>query len=242
LGPETYNNKFNNNMINLFVVPVHGRTTVVRASPDWSVARLNQEIVTQVTGGKATQACDQLRLLHGTHQMSSPEAKLSQVGLSNDDTVQCLLRLVGGKKTKSKGGKSHKKGARQEQKQELVFKEDGQMYAQVVSMLGSSRMKVVCDDGKERTCTIRGKLVRRAWVAPRDIVLVTLRDWERTDDKCDMIGKYSHEEARRLNMYKELPVNMTLIDKEEEATEGKEEDGGIEFTWSDDEDLDIDAI
>jgi len=219
---------------------VNAPTQVVQARGDWTVARLNEEIVA-LSSGRNASPCDQLRLLYNTRELSSSDT-LTQAGVKSDGSVQCALQLLGGKKTKSKGGKSHKKGARQDDKGELIFKEDGQMYAQVVSMLGSSRMKVVCDDGKERTCKIRGKLIRRAWVSSRDIVLVTLRDYEKDDDKCDMVAKYSQEEARRLISYKELPQSMALKEDGSNSTTMNEEDNGIEFTWDADDEIDIDNI
>jgi len=191
---------------------------------------------------RVSTAC--LRLLHAGRELSQASLPVSAYGLLNTEsaqTVQCCLRLNGGKKTKSKGGKSHKKGARQEQNKELVFKEDGQLYAQVTSLLGGSRLQVMCDDGKERTCTIRGTLVRRAWVSVRDIVLVSRREWESADGKCDMIGKYSIEEARRLITYKELPSSFISKEGAESGTIGDDEDD-IQFTFSDNEEIDIDSI
>jgi len=47
-------------------------------------------------------------------------------------------------KNKGKGGKSRRrgKGDNGDDKRELVFKEDGQEYAQVLTMLGNGRLEV----------------------------------------------------------------------------------------------------
>lgn len=231
---------------NLFIQPVHGTPVVIQASSHWTVHDLKLEVMETLYPGQPLDTSE-LRLLHGGRELQQAQAPVALYGLllKQDDstqTVHCTLRLHGGKKTKSKGGKSHKKGARQQESSELLFKEEGQLYAQVTALLGSSRLRVACDDGKERLCTIRGKLVRRAWVSVRDVVLVSLREWDRDDDKCDMIGKYSHDEARRLAMYKELPASFTTKEEAESGgIPGEADDDGIEFTFGDEE-VDIDSL
>lgn len=64
-----------------------------------------------------------------------------------------------------KGGKNRRRGKNEgEIKRELVYKEDGQEYAQVVRMLGNGRLQAQCFDGKERLAHIRGKLRKKVWV------------------------------------------------------------------------------
>jgi hypothetical protein len=50
-------------------------------------------------------------------------------------------------KNKGKGGKSRRrgKGDNGDDKRELIFKEDGQEYAQVLTMLGNGRLEVCCE-------------------------------------------------------------------------------------------------
>tara|TARA_B100000315_G_C14430991_1_gene520118 strand:+ start:70 stop:414 length:345 start_codon:yes stop_codon:yes gene_type:complete len=55
--------------------------------------------------------------------------------------------------------------------------------------LGASRTRVKCLDGKTRICRIPGRLKRKLWVRPGDIVLV--EPWEfGGDEKGDIIFKY----------------------------------------------------
>jgi translation initiation factor 1A len=92
----------------------------------------------------------------------------------------------------------------------LIFKEDGQEYAQVLRMLGNGRLEAQCIDGIKRLCHIRGKMRKKVWVNQGDIVLVGLRDYQ--DAKGDVILKYMADEARSLKQYGELPENIRVND------------------------------
>jgi len=139
-------------------------------------------------------------------------------------------------KNKGKGGKNRKRGKNEadDDKRELVFKEDGQEYAQVTRMLGNGRCEAICVDGTRRLCHIRGKMHKKVWIAAGDIVLVGLRDYQ--DDKADVILKYMNDEARLLKAYLELPsLNKGVdVDGPEDGEEGSDY---IQF-----EDEDIDKI
>lgn len=66
-----------------------------------------------------------------------------------------------------KGGKNYKKGKKRDEgetRRELIFKEDGQEYAQVQKMLGDGRAALSCYDGVARTGLIRGTMRRRVWI------------------------------------------------------------------------------
>lgn len=112
-------------------------------------------------------------------------------------------------KNKGKGGKNRRRGKNEnEEKRELIFKEDGQEYAQVLRMLGNGRLEAYCFDGVKRLCHIRGKMRKKVWVAAGDIVLVGLRDFQ--DSKADVILKYNADESRNLKAYKEIPDNAKI--------------------------------
>ena len=115
-------------------------------------------------------------------------------------------------KNKGKGGKNRRRGKNENEreKRELIFKEDGQEYAQVSKMLGNGRLEAVCFDGKKRLCHIRGKLRKKVWINAQDIILIGLRDYQ--DDKADVIMKYTSEEARNLKAYGELPESAQISD------------------------------
>merc|ERR1719401_2011555 len=108
-------------------------------------------------------------------------------------------------KSKAKGGKKGRRGTKdnEETKRELVMKEDGQEYAQVLKMLGNGRLDAFFFDGKQRQCHIRGKMRKKVWVNKDDIILLGLRDFQ--DDKADVIYKYKPDEIRELKKLKQLP-------------------------------------
>lgn len=65
-----------------------------------------------------------------------------------------------------------------------------EILGKVLTLLGGSRMRVECQDGKERICRIPGKIRRRIWVREGDYVIVT--PWEINGDKnADVSWRYS---------------------------------------------------
>jgi translation initiation factor 1A len=132
-------------------------------------------------------------------------------------------------KNKGKGGKNRRRGKNEgDMKRELVFKEDGQEYAQVMRMLGNGRLEAACFDGTRRLCHIRGKMRKKVWIGQGDIILVGLRDYQ--DGKCDVILKYNGDEARMLKAYKEIPENARI---NEGAADGDEDDGDMGVSFQD---------
>jgi len=133
-------------------------------------------------------------------------------------------------KNKVKGGKNRRRGKNENEglKRELVFKEDGQEYAQVTKMLGNGRLEAMCFDGVKRLCHIRGKLRKKVWINQSDIILVGLRDYQ--DAKADVIQKYSADEARNLKSYGEFPESIKISDT-------------VDFVGGDlDEDIEFDEV
>ena len=53
---------------------------------------------------------------------------------------------------------------------------------------GGNKMKVKCLDGKERNCRVPGRLRRKLWLRPNDVVIVTL--WELDKERGDVVYKY----------------------------------------------------
>lgn len=151
-----------------------------------------------------------------------------------------------GKTGKGKGGKNRRRGKNDNggQKRELIYKEDGQEYAQITKMLGNGRIEVSCFDGEKRMGHIRGKLRKKVWMAQGDIILVSLRDFQ--ENQCDVIHKYNSDEARTLKSVGELPENAKI---NETDTFGADEDEDVNFEFGaededdeEDSDLDIDDI
>jgi len=141
-------------------------------------------------------------------------------------------------KNKGKGGKNRRRGKNENEdmKRELVFKEDGQEYAQVTKMLGNGRLEALCFDGVKRLCHIRGKLRKKVWINASDIILIGLRDYQ--DQKADVILKYTPDEARSLKAYEEIPESARIND----AAGDENEDDIITFDDFDGDDDEIDDI
>lgn len=151
-----------------------------------------------------------------------------------------------GKSGKGKGGRNRRRGKNDSgQKRELIYKEDGQEYAQITKMVGNGRLEVLCFDGIKRTGHIRGKLRKKVWMGQGDIILVSLRDFQ--DEQCDVVHKYNSDEARTLKNVGELPENAKI---NETDTFGADEDDDVNFEFGaedldedeDDGELDIDDI
>ena len=145
-------------------------------------------------------------------------------------------------KNKGKGGKNRRRGKNENEglKRELVFREDGQEYAQVTKMLGNGRLEAMCFDGQKRLCHIRGKLRKKVWINQSDIILVGLRDYQ--DAKADVILKYSADEARNLKSYGEFPDSVKISDAVVFGEEGIDDDIEFDDVESSEEEADIGGI
>lgn len=135
-------------------------------------------------------------------------------------------------KNKGKGGKNRRRGKNDndDERRELIFKEEGQEYAQVLRMLGNGRCESACFDSVKRLCHIRGKLRKKVWVNAGDIVLIGLREYQ--DEKADIILKYTADEARSLKQYGEIP-DTTTIHENAEGGEGEDGEEGVVFEFDD---------
>lgn len=73
------------------------------------------------------------------------------------------------------------------------FKEDGQVYARIEAMLGNGRCTTIDEFGVERLAIIRGNMRSREWIHKKDIVLLSLRDFQ--DGKADIVYRYTDVEV-----------------------------------------------
>jgi translation initiation factor 1A len=112
------------------------------------------------------------------------------------------------------GGKKHKRQANETSDRILIFKEDLQEYAHVVSMLGNGRCLVKLENNQEVLGSIRGAMRKnkREYIKKGDLVLVCLRDYQK--DKVDIVHVYNESEIKSLIRYNEL--NETDICKKED--------------------------
>lgn len=117
-----------------------------------------------------------------------------------------------------KGGKSHKKLASKNNKQDTSFikvrykdiNEPCEIYARVLSVYGGGMLEVYCDDGVKRLCVIRrkfkGRNKRDNQISVNSILLVGKRDWEVRDykkkEKVDLLYVYSENHVTELRKQK----------------------------------------
>jgi len=94
----------------------------------------------------------------------------------------------------------------EEVKIRLANEKEGEVYALVEMFYSGNRVKVICEDGKERVARIAGKIAKKFWVKIGDVVLI--KKWPFSEDKADIIHVYTQSEANwlRKNGYiKNLP-------------------------------------
>jgi len=68
-------------------------------------------------------------------------------------------------------------------------KEKGEILGVVESMLGASRLRVKCIDGKTRMGRIQGKIRKRVWIRERDAIIAV--PWQFQDEKADISFRYT---------------------------------------------------
>ena len=165
----------------------------------------------------------------------------------------------------AKGGKKGRRGKknRSDGNRKIIFKEDDQIYGYVVKMLGDGRvtLRYVHEKRvKESLGIICGKMRKRVWIAPGDIVIASRRDFQ--ENKLDIIFKYHQTQHRELIKKKQISEdeynsitninNKTeFFDKETKKTNKQKEsqDSDIsdesdisEDNQESDEELNIDSI
>ena len=64
----------------------------------------------------------------------------------------------------------------------------GEIIGIIERRLGGNKMMVDCVDGKSRNCRVPGRLKRKLWLRPKDVVII--KPWELDDTKGDVLLKY----------------------------------------------------
>ncbi len=72
----------------------------------------------------------------------------------------------------------------------------GEVIGIIETRLGGNRMNVACLDGKERNCRVPGRLRRRLWLRPEDVIIV--QPWELDNTKADILFKYPNNQIQWL--------------------------------------------
>lgn len=84
---------------------------------------------------------------------------------------------------------------------------EGEVIGIIEQRLGGNKMMIACVDGKTRNCRVPGRLKRRLWLRPDDVVIV--EPWELDDTKGDVLLKYKPNQVNwlRKNGYLETEEN-----------------------------------
>ena len=88
-------------------------------------------------------------------------------------------------------------------------KKEGEMFGIADQLLGASRIKVMCADGKSRMGRIPGKIRKRMWIREGDLVIV--KPWDFQDDKADILYRYTKTQASYLSRKKALPKSLDVF-------------------------------
>ncbi len=79
----------------------------------------------------------------------------------------------------------------------LTLPKNGEQLGKVSRIAGATKFLVKCADGKERLCTIPGRLRRAFWIKTGDVVVV--RPWVvQSDERGDIRWRYSMLDISKL--------------------------------------------
>ena len=120
------------------------------------------------------------------------------------------------------GGKKHKRQKNMVVDNKVDIPTEGQYFAKVIKVLGSGRVNLeyyinINEKDKDKEIEwkmnqsiglIRGSMMKRVWINVGDIILITLRDFDKT--KVDIIGKFNQQQLNYLKKH----VNIPKIDEQ----------------------------
>ena len=91
----------------------------------------------------------------------------------------------------------------------LPRKRDGEMFGIADQLLGASRIRVMCADGKHRLGRIPGKIRKRMWIREGDLVIV--QPWDFQDEKANILYRYTRTQAMYLSRKKMIPKSIDVF-------------------------------
>jgi translation initiation factor 1A len=114
------------------------------------------------------------------------------------------------------GGKNYKKGKHIDDQPIIYERLEDQMYGRVLKLLGGCNVLVYCNDNRERICHIRGNMRKKVWISVGDIVLISIRDLDKSKnstndiERGDICAKYDQKVIYRLKE-KDNTINDKLF-------------------------------
>lgn len=88
-------------------------------------------------------------------------------------------------------------------------RKEGEIFAIAEQLMGASKIKVICEDGKARMGRIPGKMKKRMWIKEGDLLIV--RPWEFQDEKADIRFRYTRTQAVYLSRKGLLPSAINIF-------------------------------
>ncbi len=85
----------------------------------------------------------------------------------------------------------------------------GEMFAIADALMGASKITIMCEDGKSRMGRIRGKMKRRMWIKPGDLLIV--KPWEFQDEKADVVYRYHRTQAQNMHRRNLIPELLDVF-------------------------------
>jgi len=85
----------------------------------------------------------------------------------------------------------------------------GELFGVAEQLVGGSRIKVICADGKSRLARIPGRLKRYQRVRAGDLVIV--KPWDVQDDKADIVFRYTKTQAINLSRRNLIPKSIDIF-------------------------------
>ncbi|MFH1751583.1 MAG: translation initiation factor eIF-1A [archaeon] len=95
----------------------------------------------------------------------------------------------------------------EEQRLRLPRRDELEMFGIITQMLGADQVRVMAEDGQERSCRIPGKLRKRVWLRENDIVIIKLWDFQK--EKADVVWRYlgfQVAQLKRRGLIDKLPL------------------------------------
>ena len=86
---------------------------------------------------------------------------------------------------------------------------EGEIFGIADTLMGASRIKVMCEDGVARMGRIPGKIRKRMWIREGDLLIVKV--WEFQPDKADIKYRYTKTQANYLSRRKIIPKNLDIF-------------------------------
>lgn len=144
-------------------------------------------------------------------------------------------------KSNPKGGKGHRKNKKpvvENNIKNMEYREEGEEYAKVTSLLGNGRIRVQLPNKTEKLAIIPGRMKKKRYgnfIAVDDITLVGVRSWDTRGDKVDVLYRYNPEQVLILQAKQELPAHWTKDSLHQEGaeinlTENEPQFGDMDFT------------